>query len=177
MLTFFDSYVINYQIIDSEVMPMATPSELKNSYESLPTTSAKIRALAARGVPRADIARELGIRYQHVRNVLEHDAQRNSRDAVDVAKNKGTKPVAAKVRLGPDGRVVIPAAYRETLNLTEGDTLFARVEGGEIRLITPMAAMRQAEAIMREVVPDGISLVDELIADRRREAESEEQGG
>src|SRR5271155_4077603 len=36
----------------------------------------KIRALAAAGVPRADIARFLGKRYQHVRNVLEDDAQR-----------------------------------------------------------------------------------------------------
>lgn len=35
------------------------------------TKSDKIRALAAQGMARADIARELGIRYQHVRNVLE----------------------------------------------------------------------------------------------------------
>ena len=39
------------------------------------TVSNKIRALAAGGVPRAEIARLLGKRYQHVRNVLEDDAQ------------------------------------------------------------------------------------------------------
>src|SRR6516225_8647367 len=39
------------------------------------TVADKIRALAAEGVPRADIARFLGKRYQHVRNVLEGDAQ------------------------------------------------------------------------------------------------------
>src|ERR1700753_1713892 len=39
------------------------------------TVADKIRALAAAGVPRADIARFLGKRYQHVRNVLEGDAQ------------------------------------------------------------------------------------------------------
>lgn len=38
--------------------------------KSLETKSAKIRALAAAGFERADIARYLGIRYQHVRNVL-----------------------------------------------------------------------------------------------------------
>jgi hypothetical protein len=39
------------------------------------TVAGKIRALAAVGYPRADIARFLGKRYQHVRNVLEGDAQ------------------------------------------------------------------------------------------------------
>ncbi len=39
------------------------------------TVADKIRALAGAGVARADIARFLGKRYQHVRNVLEGDAQ------------------------------------------------------------------------------------------------------
>ena len=39
------------------------------------TVADKIRALSAAGVARADIARFLGKRYQHVRNVLEDDAQ------------------------------------------------------------------------------------------------------
>lgn len=39
-------------------------------YDALPTKSAKIRAMAADGMSRGDIARTLGIRYQHVRNVL-----------------------------------------------------------------------------------------------------------
>lgn len=39
------------------------------------TVADKIRSLAAAGYPRADIARFLGKRYQHVRNVLQDDAQ------------------------------------------------------------------------------------------------------
>lgn len=38
--------------------------------DSLPTTSAKIRHLDAQNKTRSQIAKELGIRYQHVRNVL-----------------------------------------------------------------------------------------------------------
>lgn len=38
--------------------------------EGLETTSSKIRALHAAGHDKADIARFLGIIYQHVRNVL-----------------------------------------------------------------------------------------------------------
>src|ERR1700689_2057832 len=40
------------------------------------TVSDRIRALDAVGVPRAEIARFLAKRYQHVRNVLEDDKQR-----------------------------------------------------------------------------------------------------
>ncbi len=41
-----------------------------NTYPKLDTWSARIRAMFADGVPKADIARALGKRYQHVRNVL-----------------------------------------------------------------------------------------------------------
>ena len=51
--------------------------------------------------------------------------------------------------------------------------LFARLEGGEIKLLTPKAAMLRAQALVRQFVPDDVSLVDELIADRRREAARE----
>ena len=40
---------------------------------SAATVADKIRALDAAGHPRAEIARLLGKRYQHVRNVLEGD--------------------------------------------------------------------------------------------------------
>ena len=52
-----------------------TPKKTKTvdpveKYKSLTTKSAKIRAMSADGMSRADIARALGILYQHVRNVL-----------------------------------------------------------------------------------------------------------
>jgi AbrB family looped-hinge helix DNA binding protein len=153
-----------------------TPSDLRASVEHLPTTSAKIRALAARGVERADIARALGIRYQHVRNVLERDKARAAAPGMaeppQPALRHDNMP-SVKVRLGPDGRVVVPAAIRDALGLKDGDVLFARLEGGEIKLLTPQAAMMRAQAIVRQFVPDNVSLVDELIADRRREAARE----
>jgi len=40
------------------------------------TKSAVIRYLNSRQMKRADIARYMGIRYQHVRNVLVQDAER-----------------------------------------------------------------------------------------------------
>jgi AbrB family looped-hinge helix DNA binding protein len=153
-------------------------SDLGDTVAHLPTKSAKIRALAARGVARAEIARVLGVRYQHVRNVLEHDKAREAEAGVGLSEPAQAaifddKMPSVKVRLGPEGRVVVPAPMREALGLKEGDVLFARLEGGEIKLLTPKAAMLRAQAIVRQFVPEGVSLADELIADRRREAERE----
>ena len=161
----------------------STPSELSRSIENLTSKSAKIRALAARGMKRADIARLLGIRYQHVRNVLEHDKVLNAGTKGEGAGESSSPPdqvqtaSSVKLRIGPDGRIVVPAAFREAVGLKEGDVLFARLDGGEIHLLTPKAAMRRAQSIVREFVPQGVSLVDELIEDRRREVEHEAKRG
>jgi len=40
------------------------------SYDHLPTKSAKIRAMRSDGFKTTQISKILGIRYQHVRNVL-----------------------------------------------------------------------------------------------------------
>ena len=158
-----------------------TPSELHLSIAHLPTTSARIRALAQQGIERKNIARLLGIRYQHVRNVLETDKARHAKLAEASGGLASPPGVAgnssAKVRIGPDGRVVIPAAFRDVLGLKEGDVLFASLADGEIHLLTPKAAMRRAQAIVREFVPEGVSLVDELIEDRRREVERDNKRG
>lgn len=162
---------------------MTIPSELDRSIGSLPTTSAKIRALAARGMKRADIARVLGIRYQHVRNVLEDDRTKSLANKGDgpagasATSDQDKTPSAIKLRLGPDGRIVVPAIFREALGLKEGDILFGHVNDGEIHLLPPNAAMLRAQAIVREFVPEGVSLVDELIEDRRREVEREATHG
>ena len=148
-------------------------SRRQDALDRLPTKSAKIRMLAEKGVPRAEIARQLNIRYQHVRNVLERDLQKKVGTSVQA---EAADPEASvKVRIGPEGRVLVPAAFRERLGIKEGDVLFARIEDGELIFLTPQAAMRRAQAIVRRFVPDDISLVDELIADRRREAAREDE--
>lgn len=153
-----------------------TDSDLRAAVDHLPTTSAKIRALAERGVARAEIARALSIRYQHVRNVLEREKTREAAGGMAEPPQRALvhdNMPSVKVRLGPDGRVVVPAPIRDALGLKEGDVLFARLEGGEIKLLTPQSAMMRAQAIVRQFVPADVSLVDELIADRRREAAQE----
>ena len=50
--------------------PITLNSAQKKTYEELKTKSSKIRYLAAEGFKRGQIAVFLGIKYQHVRNVL-----------------------------------------------------------------------------------------------------------
>lgn len=136
--------------------------------------SDRIRTLASEGKPRAEIARELGIRYQHVRNVLERDKEKREKAAAHTAPQTD-RAMSQKIKLGPDGRIVIPAAFREALALKEGHVLFARLEDGEIHLLTPKAAMQRAQALLRQFVPEGVSLVGELIQQRRSEAQRESE--
>jgi bifunctional DNA-binding transcriptional regulator/antitoxin component of YhaV-PrlF toxin-antitoxin module len=87
------------------------------------------------------------------------------------------EPTTKKVHLRTGGRLVIPAAFRNALGLKEYEVLFAHIENGEIHLLTATAAMRRAQAIVRQFVPAGVSLVDEVIKDRRREAKRERRRG
>jgi AbrB family looped-hinge helix DNA binding protein len=145
--------------------------------EGLPSKSEKMRVLAKAGYGRKAIAEFLGTRYQFVRNVLVHDEARQAKKVAAETASGEAKLAPAKLRLGPDGRVVIPAAFREALGLSEGDMLVASIDDGELNLLTRRAAVRRAQAIVRQFVPEGVSLVDELIEDRRREVEREQQNG
>lgn len=78
---------------------------------------------------------------------------------------------AIPVVIGRKGRVVVPAAIRHQLGIDEGSELMARVEGDGIVLEPRSAALGRLQALVRAAVPDGVSLVDELIAERRDEAQ------
>ena len=81
---------------------------------------------------------------------------------------------AIPVKVGPKGRVVVPAPIRKELGIEEGTELMARVEGDGIVLEPRAAALRRLRELVRAAVPEGVSLTDELIAERREEARREE---
>lgn len=77
------------------------------------------------------------------------------------------------MKMSEGGRVVIPAEIRKTLGINDGDIVLWELVDGEARLTTKRERMRRAQALVRQYVPEGISLVDELVAERRAEAERE----
>lgn len=76
-------------------------------------------------------------------------------------------PRYEKLKLGEGGRVVIPAALREAMDVAPGDTLIANVENGELRLITRRMAFKRAREKATKYRKPGESVVDEFLAERR----------
>ncbi len=77
------------------------------------------------------------------------------------------------VRIVEGGKMVIPATFRRQLGLRVGDTVIVEVADGELHVRSRAGAIANAQKLMRGLVPEGVSLVDELIADRRAEAARE----
>jgi len=143
----------------------------------LASKSEKMRALAKAGYSRSDIARFLGTSYQFVRNVLVREDARHAASHLPVTADApaiGSERNSNRIRLGPSGQVTIPITILKSLGLKEGDLLIANAEDDEVRLMTIPVAVRKAQALVRQYAPAGISLVDELLEDRRREVESEQ---
>ena len=138
----------------------------------LTTKSDKIRALFRAGYSRTEISKYLGIRYQHARNVLVAAGFKESQLAspapqspVEVEPRLAAPPEQMRVIVGPGGRVVIPAAYRDILGIAEGDAVF--------RMVSDETEVLRVRELIAHYVPEGISLVDELLRERRREVDSE----
>lgn len=77
------------------------------------------------------------------------------------------------VRVGPQGRVVIPAPVRRMLGLAAGDTMECRHERGTLVLKSRRKIERDLWDKFARVKP---SLARQLIAERRREARRETKG-
>jgi AbrB family looped-hinge helix DNA binding protein len=75
-----------------------------------------------------------------------------------------------------NGRIVIPAAYRKAMGLKGGAVVTIRMDEDGLHIQSRAQAIKRAQAMVRKYVPEGVSLVDELIAERRREAKREQAG-
>lgn len=78
-----------------------------------------------------------------------------------------------KVKLGDQGRLVIPAKLRKLLEIEPGDTLLIRFREGQL-------VLEKAETIRRRLkerfakIAEGKSLANELLIERRLEAQQDE---
>ena len=76
----------------------------------------------------------------------------------------------SRIRVNENGRVVIPAAYRKALGIKAGDEVILRMEDDELRITTMKRRIERAQRRVRQYVKPGVSLADELIAERREAA-------
>jgi AbrB family looped-hinge helix DNA binding protein len=78
------------------------------------------------------------------------------------------------VKIIDGGKLVIPAHMRRALGIARGDTVVVELLAeGELRVRPLAAAVRRAQAVVRESIAGDRSLADELIRERRQEAARE----
>ena len=85
--------------------------------------------------------------------------------------NVATSAPQASVRLGPQGRLVVPAPIRKALGFQPGDSLIARIDNERLVVEKRDVVERQLHAYFQKF--KGRSLANELIAERREEARRE----
>ena len=83
--------------------------------------------------------------------------------------------MARPLRIGAQGRLVLPSAMRRALDIKQGDELAARIEGRRIVLEPRGELLRRMQEELRSARGKR-SLVDELITERRRDAVRERAG-
>ncbi|MDP3526853.1 MAG: AbrB/MazE/SpoVT family DNA-binding domain-containing protein [Hoeflea sp.] len=79
------------------------------------------------------------------------------------------KPMLDRVKLGEGGRLVIPAAMREALGVKPGDEMALEVVDGELKVKSYRAVIKEIQARFNELVPPGVDVVEDFLAERREE--------
>lgn len=150
---------------------MSNQVQMEKLTSGLKTKSDKIRALGRAGYPRQKIADFLGIRYQHVRNVLVDDERLEKPVGMKEPKpawrsEPPTTPRPGNIRVLTDGSVAIPASILAGAGFNPGDFVMAKVRSnGEVQILTRREAIRRVQERMRTLIPEGVSLVDEFLAE------------
>ena len=79
------------------------------------------------------------------------------------------------LRVGANGRMVLPKAIRQALGLSGDTKVIATVEGDEVRLTPIHHGVRRAQDLYRQHVTNDRS-TDDFLRERRAEAEADERG-
>jgi AbrB family looped-hinge helix DNA binding protein len=78
-----------------------------------------------------------------------------------------------RLKLSENGRVVIPAHVRKDLGVESGGEILLERQKDGYRLTTRRQRIKEAQETIRRYIKPGVSLVDELIAERREAAKRE----
>ena len=77
------------------------------------------------------------------------------------------------VKVGEDGRLVIPASLRKEIGIRAGDTLVLESDGDSLLVRSYDRVLKEVQEAFAPYRVPGASVVDELIAERRAEAAAE----
>ncbi|MEX0955498.1 MAG: hypothetical protein WDZ83_09830 [Rhizobiaceae bacterium] len=108
--------------------------------------------------------------YSHWKKEMAAQSKRASVRHEAVDGEPGSVP-HRPMSVSADGHLVLPAELRKAMLLDSDGRVTATVVDGELRVLSPMAAVRQLQRRAASLVPPGTLVSDELIAERRLEAE------
>lgn len=77
------------------------------------------------------------------------------------------------LKIDGSGRIVLPAEVRSRFRMAEGDTVTLVETEGQLQIRTRQAALARMQEYFAKLVPPDVSLVDELLQERREEAARE----
>jgi AbrB family looped-hinge helix DNA binding protein len=86
---------------------------------------------------------------------------------------KYVENLRVRTRIREKGRLVIPAAMREASGMAENEVIDLRVKDGELRIVTLRETIRRVQERAKRYIKPGVSLPDELSAERREAAKHE----
>lgn len=107
---------------------------------------------------------------EHATGVAEGAEPFSDRDAKQSPEDETEK---FRLSIGPDGKLALPPALMKRYGLEADDVLI--VLAGDYGMVVEPLKLRfqRAQALVRQFVPEDVSLADELIAERREEARRE----
>ena len=79
------------------------------------------------------------------------------------------------VTLDQNGRILIPAGIRKKMGWEAGQSLTLATGTHELQILSRKQALEKIREEIRKHVPPGVSLVDELLRERREEVRREEE--
>ena len=81
--------------------------------------------------------------------------------------------VRLKTKMSPNGRIVMPVDFRKAMGVPKGGDVFLELGQDGVRISTMKQNIERAQRLVRKYVKPGVSLADELIAERREAAKRE----
>ena len=77
----------------------------------------------------------------------------------------------ATVMVDQTGRIVIPAKVRQEMGIEGSEELVMGLENGVLTLVSKRAARLAARQAVKRLVTPGISMCEELLRERRQDAD------
>ena len=69
------------------------------------------------------------------------------------------------------GRVVIPSKVRQEMGIESGSELVMALANGVLTLVSKKSARQAARLAVKKLVPAGVSLSEQLMVERRQDAD------